>query len=195
VGEIPTNFSGARLSLDREESDGDLVQRCLEGDSEAYRPLVVRYEKVLFNVAYRMVHDREDARDLAQGAFVKAFEKLSTFDRSRRFFSWIYRILLNDTLNFLEKRRPYRALDPGDDVAAPGGPLHELQARETERKVRAGLMELPVEQRDAVVLRYFAELSYAEMSAALEVPEKTVKSRLYSARQRLAGILGTAEGA
>ena len=172
-----------------DQSDADLVRSCLGGDLEAYGPLVERYQKVLYNVAYRMVHDHEDARDLVQGALVKAYERLSDYDPSHRFFSWIYRILVNDTLNFLKKRRPVRPMADPPETAAPGSAAEELEAREREARVREALMELSTDYRQAVVLRYFAELSYAEMSAALAIPEKTVKSRLYTARQRLAELL------
>lgn len=171
------------------ENDAELVRRCLRGDEEAFRPLVEKYQGVLFNVAFRMVHDREDARDLAQGAFVKAYEKLGSYDEAHRFFSWIYRILVNDTLNFLRKNRSVRPLDPAWDGPAEGGPHHDLEARETRRDVREALMELPVDSREVVVLRHFADLSYGEMAEVLAIPEKTVKSRLFTARQRLAGIL------
>lgn len=175
--------------MDRNETDAELVQKCLQGDPEAFGPLVARYERILFNVAFRMVHDREDARDLAQGAFVKAYEKLGSYDPAYQFFSWIYRIVVNDTLNFLKKNRPSQSLEPGWDAAAPGGPHEELEARERGRGIQAALMALPVDYREVVVLRHFADLSYGEMSAALAIPEKTVKSRLYTARQRLAEIL------
>lgn len=176
--------------MSQDENDAELVRRCLGGDPEAFRPLVEKYQRVLYNVAYRMVHDREDASDLAQGAFVKAYEKLGSYDPAYQFFSWIYRILVNDTLNFLKRNRPHQSLEPTWDAAAPGGPREELEARELSRTVRAALMGLAVDYREVVVLRYFAELSYAEMSVALAIPEKTVKSRLYTARQKLAGILG-----
>lgn len=175
--------------MNQDETDAELVQRCLQGDPEAFGPLVARYQRVLFNVAYRMVHDREDARDLAQGAFVKAYEKLGSYDPSHRFFSWIYRILVNDTLNHLKKNRPALSLEPAWDAAALGGPHEELEARERGRGIEAALMALPVDYREVVVLRHFADLSYGEMSAALAIPEKTVKSRLYTARQRLAELL------
>lgn len=178
------------LYLSADENDAELVRSCLQGDAEAFRPLVEKYQGVLFNVAYRMVHDREDARDLAQGAFVKAYEKLGSYDPGFQFFSWIYRILVNDTLNFLRRRRPGRPLDDARDAALPGGPHEELEARETRRGVHEALMALPVDSREVVVLRYFAELSYGEMAVALAIPEKTVKSRLYTARQRLAVVLG-----
>lgn len=177
--------------MSRDENDAEQVRRCLEGDPEAFRPLVEKYQKVLFNVAYRMVHDREDARDLAQGALVKAYEKLSSYDPAFQFFSWVYRILVNDTLNFLKRRKPDQPLDPGWEGAAPGGPLQDLEARELGRSLRAALMSLPPDYREVVVLRHFAELSYLEMGAALAIPEKTVKSRLFTARRRLADLLAT----
>ena len=175
--------------MSQDETDAELVRRCLAGDPEAFRPLVEKYQRVLYNVAYRMVHDREDARDLAQGAFVKAYEKLGSFDPAYQFFSWIYRILVNDTLNFLKRNQPYQPLETTWDSAAPGGPQDDLESRERSRTIRDALMALPIDYREVVVLRHFAELSYGEMSAALAIPEKTVKSRLYTARQRLAEIL------
>lgn len=171
------------------ENDAELVRRCLRGDEEAFRPLVEKYQRVLYNVAFRMVHDREEARDLAQGALVKAYEKLASYDPAHQFFSWVYRILVNDALNFLRKSRPVRALEPGWDVPAGGGPHEELEAREARRGLREALMALPADSREVVVLRHFADLSYGEMAEALAIPEKTVKSRLYTARQRLAGVL------
>lgn len=182
----PANFSPGRpVILDSED-----IERCLRGDPEAFAPLVERYQRVLYNVAYRMVGNREDARDLAQTALVKAYEKLGSYDRRFRFFSWIYRILVNETLNFLERRRTHEPVEASLSIAAPGGPYQELEAAELERCVQAALLQLNPDQRAVVVLRHFADLSYQEMSATLGIPEKTVKSRLFSARQRLADLLG-----
>ena len=91
--------------------DAELVNRCLSGDQLAFEPLVTRYQKVLFNVALRMVGNYEDARDIAQTAFVKAFEKLDTYDPRYRFFSWIYRIMMNESLNYLQRRKFHEPLD------------------------------------------------------------------------------------
>jgi RNA polymerase sigma-70 factor (ECF subfamily) len=168
--------------------EAELVRRCVAGDAEAFEPLLVRYERPIFNVALRMVGDREDARDLTQNTFVKAFEKLRGYDPQQRFFSWIYRIAINECLNFRARRRPGEPLDPmlpsrGRD------PEHAAAAGELEVRIQAALFELPAPQRLVVVLRHFMDLTYAEISAVLLVPEKTVKSRLYSARERLSVIL------
>lgn len=171
--------------------DGDpdeaLVTRCLGGDVEAFEPLVLRYQRVLYNTAYRLLGDREDARDVAQGALVKAYEKLSSFDPSRRFFSWIYRIGVNEALNARSRRRP--GAPPVLEPSASGGAEDALVARERSDVVQAALLRLGAEDREVIVLRHFAELSYAEIGDTLGIPEKTVKSRLHEARQRLGRLL------
>jgi RNA polymerase sigma-70 factor (ECF subfamily) len=167
--------------------DEALVTRCLGGDAEAFEPLVLRYQRVLYNAAYRLLGDREDARDVAQGALVKAYEKLSTFDPSRRFFSWIYRIGVNEALNARSRKRP-----EGQHVGEPsasGGAEDALAARERSDTLQAALLRLGPDDREVIVLRHFAELSYAEIGEALGIPEKTVKSRLHEARRRLGRLL------
>ena len=167
--------------------DVELVARCLRGEVEAFGPLVARYQKVLFNLALRMLGDREDARDVTQTAFVKAYEKLATYDPAHRFFSWIYRIVLNECLNLRQRRPFHERLD--ETMAAADSPYREAESHETSERVQAGLLRLPAELREVLILRHFLELSYGDIGAALLLPEKTVKSRLYSARQRLGQIL------
>ncbi len=164
-----------------------LVARCLAGDREAFAPLVSRYERVLFSVAWRLVGDYEDARDATQSAFVRAYLHLETFDPERRFFSWIYRIVVNECLNMRRGRHQSEPL--GDGIETEGGAFEAVAAAETHDRVQAALMALTPEYREVVVLRHFAELSYEEIAEALGVPDKTVKSRLFSARRRLAELL------
>jgi len=167
--------------------DAELVARCVAGDPEAFAPLVQRYQGPLFTVALRMVGNREDARDLAQGALVKAFEKLSTFDPSYRFFSWLYRIAVNECLNFRSRRKPQEPID--EDLAAGESPERQAQAEELSRAIEEALVKLPLEYRVVLVLRHFLGLSYDELSEVLLIPDRTVKSRLYTARQLLAAML------
>jgi RNA polymerase sigma-70 factor (ECF subfamily) len=172
--------------------DGDpdeaLVARCLGGEPDAFESIVSRYQRVLFNAAYRLLGDREEARDVAQGALVKAYEKLGSFDPHYRFFSWIYRIVVNEALNTRERRRPSAPLvaDLPDVARIEEG----LAARERSDHVQAALLRLSAEDREVIVLRHFAELSYAEIGETLGLAEKTVKSRLHEARQRLGRMLG-----
>jgi len=170
--------------------DSAAVRRCLSGDSAAFDQIVARYQQVLFTVALRMLGDEEDARDATQNTFVKVFQKLGTYDPKHRFFSWIYRILVNECLN--ERRRPslVRTSEPLEDDAVPSSDTDAVEAAERRNAVRKAILSLPEPYREVIVLRHFAALSYEEMGEAIGVPAKTVKSRLYSARQQLAERLG-----
>jgi RNA polymerase sigma-70 factor (ECF subfamily) len=105
--------------LDQSVTDAAAVRRCLDGDHAAFEAIVGRYQQVLFNVALRTLGDYEEARDAAQNTFVKAYEKLGSYDPQRRFFSWIYRILMNECLNL--RRRPARHLLGGQMGSEPVG--------------------------------------------------------------------------
>src|SRR6185295_6691565 len=120
------NFSTRRVYVSQDAEDNVLVERCRNGDSAAFEPIVERYQRLLFTVALRMLGDHEEASDAAQNAFVKAYQKLDTFDPSRRFFSWIYRILLNECLNFRRDRHPHEQLTP--ELATVGSPVELLEA-------------------------------------------------------------------
>lgn len=183
----PTNFS-ASLGVLMTGPNDDLVwvARCLKGDSAAFETLVRRYQHVLFTVALKLTGDEEDARDVTQNAFVRAFLKLDSFDPSRKFFSWLYRIAVNESLNARRDRRTHEPLEDRFEAVTGGDPVELLEAR---GRVQAGLMALSSEYREVIVMRYFAELSYEEIAEAIGIPEKTVKSRLFSARQRLGEIL------
>jgi RNA polymerase sigma-70 factor, ECF subfamily len=171
----------------QDQDDAALVARAASGDASAFEVLVARYEKVLFRVAFRMLGDYDDARDATQSAFIKAYEKLGSFDPRFRFFSWIYRILLNESLNARRDRRPHQDVAP--DMPAVGSQLDQLEAADRRRLVQQALLALPVEYRQVVVLRHFGELNYDDIAATLGIPAKTVKSRLYTARQRLLELL------
>jgi RNA polymerase sigma-70 factor (ECF subfamily) len=173
------------------DPDTQLVARCLGGDVEAFEPLVLRYQRPLFNVAWRMLGDREEARDVVQGAFVKAWEKLGTFDPRYRFFSWIYRIVVNESLNARWRRPTLQPLET--DLPSPGGPAEAVRERELTDCVQKALRRLSGDDRQVIALRHFADLSYAEIGEALGLPEKTVKSRLHEARQRLGRVLRAEE--
>jgi RNA polymerase sigma-70 factor (ECF subfamily) len=168
----------------KEEDDSALVERCRGGDRQAFEGLVVRYQKPVFNVALRMLHNPQDALDIAQTTFLKAFEHLADYDPSFKFYSWIYRIAVNESLNNLGARRTFEGLNGEEPDEAPG-PDREVEGEQTGREIEQALMRISPELRGVVVLRHFMHLSYQDMSDILDVPEKTVKSRLYSARQLL----------
>ena len=160
----------------------------MNGDREAFEALLVQYEKPVYNAAFRMLNSRDDARDVTQTVFLKVFEHIDSFDPSRRFFSWIYRITLNESINWLGKSRrleslQYEAVDEGK------GPDQEVDSANVSENVQAALMTLKPDYRTIVILKHFLGCSYAEIGEILEIPEKRVKSRLYSARQLLKDAL------
>ena len=146
--------------------DTKLIERCRSGDRQAFEALLVKYEKPVFNAAYRMLNSRDDASDITQTVFLKVFESFDQFDPTRRFFSWIYRITLNESINWLSK-------------------MNRLEPLAFE----AALMTMKTYYRSVVILKHFLGCSYMEISQILDVPEKKVKSRLYTARQQLKDAL------
>ncbi len=169
------------------DDDTDLVERCLRGETEAFRPLVERYQKVLFTVAVRMLGNDAEATDAAQTAFVRAFVHLREYNHGHKFFSWLYRILVNECLNVRRSRRPFEPID--NALAASHDPANAMDRAGMRAAIQAALLRLPKAYREVVVLRHFAEMSYQEIAEALGLLEETVKSRLYTARQRLGEML------
>jgi len=168
--------------------DTKLIERCIEGDRQAFETLLIQYEKPVFNAAYRMLNNKEDASDVTQTVFLKVYENFDSFDPSRRFFSWVYRITLNESINLLGKQK---RLEPLQHEAADDGksPEQEVASAEVSAEVQAALMTMKTEYRTVIILKHLLGCSYMEISEVLEVPEKTVKSRLYSARQMLKDAL------
>ena len=174
--------------MTKDERDTMLVQACLNGDRNAFGKLVDHYERALYNAAYRITGSVDDAMDVTQATFVSAYEKLHTFDPSRRFFSWIYRIACNRALKVVEKRRPLAAVD-AHVHRADSDPEAEFGSTEAGELLERALRELSLDHRIAIVLKHILGCSYREIGALLGIPEKTVKSRLFTARRRLRSVL------
>ena len=164
------------------DSDTALVNDCKRGDPEALRSLVSRYERPVYNAAYRMMGNRDDAADVTQAAFLKVFEHLDRYDSKYKFFSWIYRIAINESIDQLKRRGTQQQLDD-QQVSNERGPEDMAVASALCDSVQVVLMELQQDYRAVIVLRHFGEFSYQQISEILQIPEKTVKSRLYSSRQ------------
>ena len=165
-----------------ENDDSILVEQCLRGDRKAFEVIVEKYQKTIFNVALRIVNDYDDAQDVTLSSFVKAFENLRSFDPKYKFFSWLYRIGVNESLNFLNQKKSFEGLDDSL-ISRDKGPeeaYHDLEQRED---IREALLRLKLDYRTVVVLKHFQNLSYKEISYILDLPEKTVKARLFTARQ------------
>jgi RNA polymerase sigma-70 factor (ECF subfamily) len=179
-------------------TDAELVQQALGGSQAAYHALVTRYATPAVNLATRMVQDRGLAEDLAQEAFTRAFERLSTYDQQRRFGSWFFQILHNVTIDYLRRKRPtIVSLDVLDEAGhtsltatAPGrAPDAVAEQAALTRAVDAALSRIRPEYREVVVLRYREDLSIQEIADTMSVPVGTVKIYLYRARKELASIL------
>ncbi len=176
-----------------DEPDATWVARLRMRDANAFSELIECYERPMFNVAFRMLGSAAEAADATQNVFLKVFEHIAGYDPTYRLFSWIYRIAVNESIDRLKHRRhaeavaidvedfPLASAERGPEQVAGDAQLHDL--------IQTALMELPYDHRVVIVLRHFAECSYAQMAEILHIPEKTVKSRLYSARQELHGKL------
>ncbi len=175
-------------------SDAELVALTRRGQPDAYGELVRRHQTGVYNIAYRLVGEKQEALDLTQEAFLRAYAALASFDPTRPFAPWIHRIVTNLTLNQLEHRRvPTVPLSGPEDIPASEPPLPDPSADpervylagEQQAAVHRAILRLPPRYRLVIELRHFQELSYAEIAATLGIPESDVKSHLFRARQLL----------
>lgn len=174
--------------MSEDELDRMCVERCLHGDTEAFGEILDRYEKPVYNAIVRMGAEREEARDLSQQVFMKVFQRLDTYDPTRKFFSWIYRVAINETINGMKSHRTWEPLKDSFRYEQPD-PEEQLQAAEGEREMQRALLALEPKYRIALIVRHFLHLSYGEAADVLSIPVKTVKSRLFTARQLLRDII------
>jgi RNA polymerase sigma-70 factor (ECF subfamily) len=173
-----------------ELSDQDLVRRTRHGDLQAFGELVSRYQVSVFNVCMRMMGERRAAEDMTQDAFLRAHERLHTFDDDRPFGPWIRRVAANLCLNQLKRRRPVTI--PFEDEMDLSRHQSRLQPetaviqRERQRTIREAMLELPSHYRAVIELRHYQGLSYAAIAETLGLPLSDVKSHLFRARKQLA---------
>ena len=180
-----------------QEDDALLVERARAGETGAFGVLVERYRGRAYGHALALVGSREDALDLSQEAFVRAFRACHLLDPGRPFYGWLYQILRRLCFNFLRDARTRargmedKATDWIVERARESGPDPEqaLERADARRRVMAAIEQLPAREREVLVLREFEELKYREIAELVGIPVGTVMSRLYSARQRLAAAL------
>jgi RNA polymerase sigma-70 factor (ECF subfamily) len=184
-----------------EPSDVELVERCQRGDLAAYEVLVRRHQQRVFQYAFSRIRNEQDATDLSQETFVKAWQAIGGFKKSAQFSTWLYRITTNLCIDFARRRErrptvPFEeAVDPDSDadVEVPPSnqplPTEEAQRRELREQIDAALLELSPEHRAVVQLREFEGLDYAEIAKAVGCSLGTVMSRLHYARKHLQKLL------
>jgi RNA polymerase sigma-70 factor (ECF subfamily) len=164
------------------DRDAALVKDCQRGDRRAMSQLVSQYQRPVFNAAYRILGNTDDAADTTQIVFLKVFEHIADYDPKFKFFSWVYRIAINESLNQVKKRRKQEPL--AESQASPWrGPAEVLDSTRLCDRVQGALMLLSEDYRTVVILKHISGCSYQQISEILQLPEKTVKSRLYTARQ------------
>lgn len=186
-----------------EFGDEQLVARAQKGERQAFETLVERYKQKAYRIAFHFTRDREEAKDLSQEAFLRAFTHLNGFDRRAGFYTWFYRILVNLCLD-QRRRRGRVAWEPLDEegasvgaekeiAAATSSPDREAMAKEVSNQVGAALETLPPKQRTAFLLRNHQDLSIREIAKVMRTAEGTVKVHLHRAvialRQRLTGVI------
>ena len=170
--------------MDDEELDRIAVERCRKGEVEAFGTLIDRYERPVFNAILHMVGNPEDAREVCQQVFMKAFEHLDSYDANRKFFSWIYRVAINESINHLKSRRTFEPLSEKLPYPRPD-PAERYEGVEQRNNLQGAIMRLDENYRSVLILRHFAHLSDREIADVLGVSEAIVKSRLFTARQLL----------
>lgn len=170
----------------REVEDRDLVRRARGGDVEGYNLLVSRWEKRLYNYLLRLVGNREDAMDLTQEVFLKAYQNLGKLEDAGRFGPWLFRIAHNEAFSLLRRRRPE---SDTDSELAREALSYRMYPVEMSIAVERALNSLSPEQREAVILKIYQGWKFEEMAEALDCPVSTVKSRLYTALDRLKEML------
>jgi RNA polymerase sigma-70 factor (ECF subfamily) len=172
------------------DADPALVERYRTGDKAAFTELMVRYQRQIYNAAFWVLRRADDASDITQEVFLKVAERRDEYDPKFKFFSWIYRIAINESLNLLRHNRR-ETLDDNIDLPAPDSacPERQLGDAQLSERIRSAMMSMTVDDRVVLSLRHFSECSYEAIAQILELDEKTVKSRLFESRQRLRRLL------
>ena len=181
--------------------EGDLVKRARRGDLKAYDELVKRYQERIYATIYHMTSNHEDANDLAQEAFIKAFSALKSFKGGSSFYTWLYRIAVNKTINFLKQRKnkfhmslndiDFNAEHDKDLMAliSDKTPTRDVGLSELQKKLNEALLRLSEPHRMVVVLHDVQGQSHEEIAEIMGCNIGTVRSRLFYARQQLQGYL------
>jgi RNA polymerase sigma-70 factor (ECF subfamily) len=170
---------------DKALTERQMLERVRRGDREAYQGIVQRYMQTAYYIALGFVRNPQDALDVSQDAFVRAFRKIKQYDPEKRFFPWFYRLLKNLCLDHIKKRRRLAEV-PLEDVLVY---REDKDNRELKEILWKGIEQLPFEQREVIILRYFQQCSYQEIAEVTGKPMGTVMSSLFYAKKKLKDIL------
>jgi RNA polymerase sigma-70 factor, ECF subfamily len=180
-------------ALTMEVSDASLVQRTLQGDTPAYNSLVQRYQRQVYNLAYRMLNSAEDASDIVQETFIRAYGALSSFRQDASFLTWLYKIASNLCIDLLRSRRSKSTLSLDLELEEGREPATDRYLGPEETAVRGAVgdvvhkavMNLPERYRIVIIMRHLRSMSVDEIAQELSLPSGTVKTHLFRAREML----------
>lgn len=184
----PSNRMNEALAFRMTSTDEELVARSLAGDADSFNQLILRWERPIYALAYRVIGREEDARDVCQEAFLRAFRALPGFKGQAKFSSWLYRITLNLCRDWMRKQRRTPVVQPPEDVelaelAAVREPVESIEdlvvRRELSAAVAGAMARLPEEQRTAIILKEYHGMTFQEIADVQGCPLSTVKTRLY----------------
>jgi RNA polymerase sigma-70 factor (ECF subfamily) len=184
-------------------SELDLVRRCQAGDTEAFDELVTRYRTRVFGMIYNMIHSEQDAWDLAQDSFVKAWKSIKRFRGQSSFYTWIYRIVMNVTIDWARKKQikaggaefddaiSLKEIDPASKTAPKADvlPYETMERTEIRARIDRAIAQLSPEHRAVILMKEIEEMQYHEIAEALGCSIGTVMSRLFYARKKLQNLL------
>ncbi len=179
------------------QTDREIIERILQGDTEAYRDLIQRYQHMIFVFIYKMVNNHSDAEDLTQEVFVKAYEKLSTYRGDSQFSTWLHTLARNRTIDFIRRRKFHDSDEQLVYVASQvrdESPQESLLVKERKREIETAFAQLSDSYREVIVLRCTHEYPFDKIASLLGVAESTARVRYLRARQELAKILHHSEG-
>ncbi|MCQ2011307.1 RNA polymerase sigma factor SigW [Sporolactobacillus sp. STSJ-5] len=179
-----------------DQSEKRLIKKIRKGDQQAFAELVERYKNSVFAICLRMVGNAQEAEDLSQEAFIRAYNHIDQYDHERKFSTWLFRIATNLSIDFLRRRKNVVSLDavvPSTEGLSLNAmlpdegeqPEDRIVRKETEEMVQGEIKKLPEKYRSAVVLKYIEDLSLKEISEIMEIPVGTVKTRIHRGREML----------
>ena len=204
-GDAPSKPSTKEAVAKERERDRELVELVQKGDQAAFRELFDRYHRRAFAVAFGVVKNKQDSLDIVQDAFIKVHKHIHNFQGTSSFYTWLYRIVMNLSIDHVRRGKKGRALDyddrvgrdegdiAGDGALLPrildGNPRKTVMRKELSEAIQRALDELPEYHRAVILLREVEGLSYEEMATILKVPKGTIMSRLFHARRKMQSTL------
>ncbi|MFT4848755.1 MAG: RNA polymerase sigma factor (sigma-70 family) [Sediminicola sp.] len=175
-------------------TDKQLIEQTLKGDTSSFGILVERYQNFVFTIAFRIMKVREEAEEVAQDSFIKAYESLNSFRGESKFSSWLYSIAYRKALDALRKNKKYKASEIIDDitegeVSGIEDALHYLEDQERKKAIQDCILKLSEDEATIITLYYFQDQSVREISTITRLSEDNVKVKLYRSRKKLFGFL------